>query len=69
MAILAKEGLTPREYAKCLLALFQVAVVEGFSQGKADVSKLPPGVNPENLKFIRENKAALDEFKTLGEKK
>lgn len=65
MAVLAREGLAPREYAKCLLALLQVALVEGFSEGKAELTKLPPGINPENVKFVRENKAVLEDMKTM----
>lgn len=57
---LASQGLTPREYAKATMALLLASMVEGFSQGKADLAKLPPGVNPENVKFVRENKAELE---------
>jgi hypothetical protein len=60
MRALAAEGLTPREYARCMMALLQAAMVEGFSQGKADLSNLPKGVNPENVRFVRENKAELE---------
>jgi hypothetical protein len=60
--ILASQGLSPREYAKTIMALLQAAMAEGFSQGKLDLAKLPPGINPENIKFVRENKAALDEI-------
>ena len=57
---LAREGLTAREYAKATMALMFASMVEGFSEGKADLAKLPPGVNPENVRFVRENKAELD---------
>lgn len=57
---LASQGLTPREYAKATMALLIASMVEGFSQGKADLAKLPPGVNPENVKFVRENKTELE---------
>ena len=60
--IFASQGLTPREYALTLMALLQAAMAEGFSQGKLDLAKLPPGINPANIKFVRENKAALDEM-------
>jgi hypothetical protein len=60
--ILSSQGLSPREYAKTIMALLQAAMAEGFSQGKLDLAKLPPGINPENIKFVRENKAALDEI-------
>jgi len=57
---LASQGLTPREYAKATMALLLASMVEGFSQGKADLEKLPPGVNAENVRFVRENKAELE---------
>ena len=57
---LTTAGISPREYSRCLMALLQAGMVEGFSQGKADLSKLPPGVNPENVKFVREHKAELE---------
>lgn len=57
---LAREGLTAREYARATMALLQAAMVESFSQGKADLAKLPPGVNPENVRFVRENKTELE---------
>ena len=61
-AALAKEGLTPREFAKCTLALLQAAMVKGFSQGKVDMAKLPAGINPANIKFIEENEKELTEL-------
>jgi hypothetical protein len=70
MRALAQEGLTPREYALCMMTLLQASMVEGFSQGKADLSKLPPGVNPENVKFVREHKAELEAMQgALGKTK
>jgi septal ring factor EnvC (AmiA/AmiB activator) len=60
MRALSAQGLTPREYAVCMMALLQAAMAEGFSQGKLDLNKLPPGINPENIKFVRENKAELE---------
>ena len=57
---LAKEGLTPRDFAKTILALLQAAMIKGFSQGgKVDMAKLPPGVNPANIKFVDEHEAEL----------
>lgn len=61
-AILAKEGLPPREFAKCTLALLQAAMVKGFSQGKVDMAKLPPGINPANITFIEQNEKELAEL-------
>jgi hypothetical protein len=53
-------GITPREFARCTMAMLQAALVEGFSQGKADLKSLPAGINPENVKFVREHKAELE---------
>jgi TolA-binding protein len=60
MRALAREGLTPREYVRCLMALFKAAIVEGFSQGKANLAALPPGISADHIRFIRENKTELD---------
>ena len=68
MKLLAREGLTPREYSKTLMALLQASLAEGFSQGKADLSKLPPGINPENVKFVRENKEVLAQMQAAMQK-
>lgn len=57
---LKSAGLTPREYAKFTMAMLQAGMIHGFSQGKVDYAKLPPGVNPANIKFIEEHKAELD---------
>lgn len=65
VAILAREGVTPREYTLCMMALLQAAMVEGFSQGKADLTKLPAGVNPDNVRFVRENKAELEALQKM----
>jgi septal ring factor EnvC (AmiA/AmiB activator) len=65
VAILAREGITPREYTLCMMALLQAAMVEGFSQGTADLSKLPAGVNPDNVRFVRENKAELEALQKM----
>jgi DNA repair exonuclease SbcCD ATPase subunit len=59
-AVLAREGLTPRDFAKTMLTLLQAAMIKGFSQGgKVDMAKLPPGVNPANIKFVEEHEAEL----------
>jgi hypothetical protein len=58
-AALAKAGLTAREFSKCTLALFQAAMVKGFSQGKVDMAKLPPGINPANITFVQEHEQEL----------
>ncbi len=58
-AALAKAGLTAREFSKCTMALFQAAMIKGLSQGKVDLSKLPPGVNPANITFVEEHEQEL----------
>jgi hypothetical protein len=67
---LEREGLSPREFSKFMLAMLQAGMVHGFSQGKVDYSKLPPGINPENVKFIDEHQAELEalrkEFESIG---
>ena len=62
VAILAKEGITAREFARTTMALFQAAMVVGFSQGKVDMAKLPPGVNPANVTFFQANQKELEEI-------
>jgi len=57
---LAREGLSARDFSLTVMTLLQAAMVEGFSQGKLDMAKLPPGVNPENIQFVRDHKAELD---------
>jgi hypothetical protein len=35
-------------------------MIKGFSPGrKVDLAKLPPGVNPANIKFVDEHEAEL----------
>jgi hypothetical protein len=62
VAILAKEGLTVRDFTRTTMALFQAAMVVGFSQGKVDMTKLPPGINPANVTFFQENQKELEEI-------
>lgn len=61
-AILSKEGLTAREFGKTVMALFQAAMVVGFSQGKVDMANLPPGVNPANVTFFQEHQKELEQI-------
>lgn len=73
VAALGREGMAPRELAKFWLAFLQAAMVHGLSQGKVDMAKLPPGVNPENVTFIaahqKELEAMREEFEALGKKR
>jgi len=70
---LAGQGLTAREFSKFMLAMMQAGMVYGFSQGKVDYTKLPPGVNPDNVKFVAEHQAELQamqkEFEGAGKAK
>lgn len=59
MRSLAREGMSARDFSLTVMTLFQAVMVEGFSQGNLDMSKLPPGVNPENIQFVRDHKAEL----------
>ena len=60
MRAMSAAGIAPREFARCLLALLQASLIEGFSEGKADLKNLPAGANPENVKFVRQHKAELE---------
>ena len=66
---LAAQGLTAREYSKAMLALLQAGLAEAFLQGSSDFSKLPGAINPENVKFVRENKDALAAMQASLKKK
>lgn len=69
MQALKKEGMAPREYATFWLAFVQAAFTYGF-QKSGMLKELPPGVNPENVKFIEDNQAELTamqkEFEGFG---
>ena len=70
---LKREGVSPRDYAKFMMAMLQAGMIYGLSQGKVDYAKLPAGVNPENIKFIAAHKAELDamqqEFAAMGKRR
>lgn len=64
---LASVDLPPREYAKFMMAMIQASMVAGFK--KAGMMKeLPPGVNPENVKFIEDHEAELKAMQAEFEK-
>jgi DNA repair exonuclease SbcCD ATPase subunit len=71
--VLAREGLSPREFSKFILSMLQAGMVHAFSKGKVDYAKLPAGVNPENVKFVAEHQAELEalqkEFAALDKRK
>jgi len=70
---LAGQGLSAREFSKFMLAMLQAGMVYGFSQGKVDYTKLPPGVNADNVRFVAEHQAELQamqkEFEAMGKAK
>ena len=68
-AALAKAGMSAREYSLTMMAMLQAALVEGMSQGKADLKNLPPGVNADNILFVREHKAELEAMQKALEAK
>lgn len=70
MSALAREGLSARDYSMTMMALLQASMAEGFSQGKLDIKNLPPGINPDNILFVREHKAELEAMqKAMAPKK
>lgn len=55
---LQREGLTPREFSKFMLAMFQAGFAAGMQ--KAGLLKTTPeGTNPANIKWIIEHEADL----------
>lgn len=55
---LQREGLTPREFSKFMLAIFQAGFAAGMQ--KAGLLKTTPeGTNPANIKWILEHEADL----------
>lgn len=71
VAALEREGMTPREYATFWLAFMQAGFAHGF-QKSGMLKDLPPGVNPENVKFIGEHAAEIEamqkELEAIGAK-
>jgi hypothetical protein len=69
MAGLKTAALAPREYALCMMSVVQASIAAGMR--KAGMLKdLPPGVSPENVKFVEDHEAELKalqkEFQALG---
>jgi hypothetical protein len=65
VSALRSQGLTPREYAKFMMAMIQA----GFSAGlkKAGMLKeIPEGVNPANITFVLEHEAELKKLQNPG---
>lgn len=61
---LQSAGLTPREYSKFMLCLFQATVTAGMKKSGL-MKEIPAEVPPENVKFAEEHEA---ELKALQEK-
>jgi hypothetical protein len=62
-------GLTPRQYAVITMALFQAVFAQYAVEQGADPAKVArdAGVNPANLRFVKEHKAELDKLKGPAE--
>ena len=58
-------GLTVRQYAVITMALFQAAFAQYAVEQGADPAKVArdAGVNPANLRFVKEHKAELEKLK------
>lgn len=61
-------GLTVRQYAVITMALFQAAFANFAVEQGADPAKVArdAGVNPANIRFVKENKAELEKLKQPG---
>lgn len=61
-------GLSVRQYAVITMALFQAAFAQFAVEQGADPAKVArdAGVNPANLRFVKEHKAELEKLKRLG---
>lgn len=61
---LKRASLAPREAATMQLALVQVALAVGLQESGA-TKEIPKDVNPENVKFYKANRAAIEEMRLL----
>lgn len=61
-------GLTVRQYAVITLSIFQAAMAQFAIQQGADPAKVAKdaGVNPANIRFVKEHKAELEKMKKPG---
>lgn len=57
-------GLTVRQYAVITMALFQAAFAQYAVEQGADINKVAKdaGVNPANIRFVKDNKAELEKL-------
>jgi hypothetical protein len=60
-AALDREGLSAREYATFMLAMFQAGFAAGMQKAGL-LKQLPANVNPENIKFVLEHEAELKQL-------
>jgi len=58
-------GLTVRQYAVITMALFQAAFAQYAVDQGADINKVArdAGVNPANIRFVKEHKAELEKLR------
>ena len=61
-------GLSARQYAVITMALFQASLAQYAVEQGADPGKIAreTGVNPANIRFVKEHKAELDQMNNLG---
>ena len=61
-------GLTARQFAVITMALFQASLAQYAIDQGADPAKIAreTGVNPANIRFVKEHKAELEQMKNLG---
>ena len=61
-------GLSARQYAVITMALFQASFAQYAVEQGADPGKIAreTGVNPANIRFVKEHKAELEQMKNLG---
>jgi hypothetical protein len=61
-------GLTVRQYAVITMAIFQAAFAQFAIEQGADPAKVAKdaGVNPANIRFVKEHKAELEKMKKPG---
>lgn len=61
---LKRAGLAPREAATMQLSLIQVAFAVGMQESGA-IKEIPKDVNPENVRFYKANRAAIEALTAL----
>ena len=59
MRVLRDAGLTPKDYVWITAAWLQAAMTQGILETSKE-AKLPEGQNPQNIEFLKANKAELD---------